>query len=66
MKKEATLTSLRKHTGLVLFCRCKMPWSPALPQALFTSPSLSTTTPVAIGSFVGYLVNREHLPTSVS
>ncbi|BCS21546.1 TspO/MBR family protein [Aspergillus puulaauensis] len=35
-----------------------MPWSIALPQAIFESPLLSTLTPVATGSAVGYLVNR--------
>ncbi|KAI9369384.1 TspO/MBR-related protein [Aspergillus egyptiacus] len=35
-----------------------MPWSLALPQAIFASPLLSTLTPIATGSAVGYLVNR--------
>ncbi|KAL4914335.1 TspO/MBR-related protein [Aspergillus aurantiobrunneus] len=35
-----------------------MPWSFALPQAIFEYPLLSTLTPVATGSAVGYLVNR--------
>ncbi|KAL4802512.1 TspO/MBR family-domain-containing protein [Aspergillus unguis] len=35
-----------------------MPWSFALPQAVFASPYISTLFPVATGSAVGYLVNR--------
>lgn len=35
-----------------------MPWSFALPQAVFASPYLSTLTPVATGSTIGWLVNR--------
>ncbi|KAL3478276.1 TspO/MBR-related protein [Aspergillus californicus] len=35
-----------------------MPWSFALPQAIFASPLLSTFTPIATGSTIGYLVNR--------
>ena len=36
-----------------------MPWSFALPQAVFGSPILSVATPLTTGSLVGYLVNRE-------
>lgn len=39
-----------------------MPWSIALPQAIFASPILSVATPVAGGSLVGYLVNSQCLP----
>ncbi|KAL5338007.1 TspO/MBR-related protein [Aspergillus crustosus] len=35
-----------------------MPWSFALPHAIFESPFLSTLTPIATGTTVGYLVNR--------
>ncbi|KAL4931394.1 TspO/MBR family protein [Aspergillus undulatus] len=35
-----------------------MPWSFALPQAIFESPLLATLTPIATGSTIGYLVNR--------
>ncbi|KAL3485036.1 TspO/MBR-related protein [Aspergillus germanicus] len=35
-----------------------MPWSFALPEAIFASPLLSTFTPIAAGCTVGYLVNR--------
>ncbi|KAL3458360.1 TspO/MBR-related protein [Aspergillus heterothallicus] len=35
-----------------------MPWSLALPSAIFASPLLSTFTPIATGCTVGYLVNR--------
>ncbi|KAL4881831.1 TspO/MBR-related protein [Aspergillus karnatakaensis] len=35
-----------------------MPWSFALPHAIFESPLLSTLTPIATGSTIGYLVNR--------
>ncbi|KAH8429368.1 TspO/MBR family protein [Aspergillus melleus] len=34
-----------------------MPWSIALPQAIFASPIISVATPMAGGSLIGYLVN---------
>ncbi|GLB12611.1 hypothetical protein AtubIFM57258_010653 [Aspergillus tubingensis] len=36
-----------------------MPWSAALPQAMFAHPLVSIVTPIATGSLVGYHTNRK-------
>lgn len=42
-----------------------MPWSAALPQAMFAHPLVSVVTPITTGSLVGYHTNRE-LPLPMS
>lgn len=61
---SASSTFLPQLPQYSLQVTAKMPWSIALPQAIFQSPLLSTLTPVATGSAVGYLVNRTHSSTS--
>ncbi|PYH99607.1 benzodiazepine receptor family protein [Aspergillus ellipticus CBS 707.79] len=36
-----------------------MPWSAALPQAVFTNPLVSVVTPITTGCLVGYQTNRQ-------
>ncbi|GKZ17643.1 hypothetical protein AbraIFM66951_011754 [Aspergillus brasiliensis] len=36
-----------------------MPWSAALPQAMFAHPLVSVVTPIATGSLIGYYTNRK-------
>ena len=40
-----------------------MPWSVALPQAIFAHPLVSVVTPITTGSLIGYHTNRELAPT---
>ncbi|PWY89544.1 TspO/MBR-related protein [Aspergillus sclerotioniger CBS 115572] len=36
-----------------------MPWSTALPQAIFANPLASVVTPITTGSLIGYHTNRK-------
>ncbi|PYH44871.1 TspO/MBR family protein [Aspergillus saccharolyticus JOP 1030-1] len=42
-----------------------MPWSIALPQAIFSSPVLSVAAPITAGTFIGFQTNKQSRTKSV-